>query len=703
MNAARGPALLLLVLLIAPFLPPLVQGEVFSLRDHSDYFVPMRHFTAEVLRSGSLPLWNPYSGAGEPWLANPQTAVFYPPALLFVVFPFPFAYMLFLALHLLLLGFGCFALFGRWCSPAAAAFGGVAASLSGSTLSLLDTGNNLCSLAWLPWIIHVAMQEPPRSRVVAAPLLLTLCFLGGEPLIAAIAAAAYAAIVLVKGGTRAIVPLIGTGALTAALSAAQLLPFLELLAGTDRATGFDPEVAFRHSATLRDWAAVAVAPWAFSSGGWLPLSQTYIPSVYLGVPAALAALVALLAIPSFRRDDRVVWKVSIVLAAVALLALVATTVPSTGWGRELFLALRLNVSRYPSRLIPFGALAIAGLAAIGMDRLPRTSALVRAGAVAGVMVLLALFGAELRAAPGPPWKAAAGFGFLGLAAALMLFLPRLFQRPAAVAAVAAVLAADLYAAARPLLVTGRFRAESSPYSALLPEDRRFARLHTSMQFDRWEWTAGYRNLLERKFDLSSPAPVMSREYLRLHDAALYERRLDLLRFLSVEALITDRDVPLPVITASRDVNLLRLPPSLPFAAAWVDGPRWKLEGGAGRGEDAEMGRLDSTAKASPVRWTPRSASLEVELQRPALLTLNQMQAPGWKVNVSGRRADPVLVNGIFRGVQLSAGHHAVEWRYDPLSVRAGIWISTMAILFLISRASAHFVRRKKSRHHVVVP
>ena len=88
------------------FLQPLLRREVFTFRDHSDYFQPLRYFTAIHIRDLVLPYWNPYSASGEQWLANPQVAAFYPPAWLYVGLPFETAYMLYLALHLAVLGWG---------------------------------------------------------------------------------------------------------------------------------------------------------------------------------------------------------------------------------------------------------------------------------------------------------------------------------------------------------------------------------------------------------------------------------------------------------------------------------------------------------------------------------------------------------------------------------------------------------------------
>src|SRR3990172_5452615 len=42
------------------------------------YFYPYKEAAALAFREGRLPLWNPYLFTGVPFLANPQTALFYP-------------------------------------------------------------------------------------------------------------------------------------------------------------------------------------------------------------------------------------------------------------------------------------------------------------------------------------------------------------------------------------------------------------------------------------------------------------------------------------------------------------------------------------------------------------------------------------------------------------------------------------------------
>ena len=67
-------------------------------------YYPWRHFAAESLRSGHLPLWNPYQFCGTPFLANGQSAVLYPPNLLFWVLPVAVAFAWSAWLHLALTG-----------------------------------------------------------------------------------------------------------------------------------------------------------------------------------------------------------------------------------------------------------------------------------------------------------------------------------------------------------------------------------------------------------------------------------------------------------------------------------------------------------------------------------------------------------------------------------------------------------------------
>jgi len=65
---------------------------------------PWKHFTIQTLKTGQIPLWNPYSFSGTPHLANYQSAVFSPFNLLFFVLPFIDAWSVLVLLQPLLAG-----------------------------------------------------------------------------------------------------------------------------------------------------------------------------------------------------------------------------------------------------------------------------------------------------------------------------------------------------------------------------------------------------------------------------------------------------------------------------------------------------------------------------------------------------------------------------------------------------------------------
>jgi hypothetical protein len=349
------PLLFILLVVATLFAAPLLRDEVFTLRDHSDYFQPLRWFTAEQLRAGRLPLWNPYSASGEPWLANPQTGVFYPPSWIFVALPFAKAYMLYLALHLVILGWGAYALFVRRAAPGAALAGAVALMLSGPALSFLDVSNNFASFAWIPLVLACALErreDLPRWGIALDALVLACAFLGGEPFLAACAAAMYAVIVLRRDRPRASLTAIATaGAGAFALAAAQLLPFLESLAGSDRRAGLAPSEIFRDSMPLRDWPRIAIRPDIHPVVYDPAIGQHFIPIIYVGIVVVALALVGCLVARARP------WLAVIAIAMIA------------GSGPAVLAKLPLTLFRYPARMLPLAAIAIVAMAVAGWERI----------------------------------------------------------------------------------------------------------------------------------------------------------------------------------------------------------------------------------------------------------------------------------------------------------------------------------------------
>ncbi|HYC92596.1 MAG TPA: hypothetical protein VEO54_25535 [Thermoanaerobaculia bacterium] len=431
---AHGSSLVFLAILASGiFVTPLLRSEVFTLRDHFDYFQPLRWFTATELQAGRLPLWNPYNAGGEPWLANPQTGVFYPPAWLFVVLPFAAAYLLFLLLHVVLLGWGAYLLFSRSASQGAALVGAVALMFCGPVLSLLDVSNNLATLAWIPLALWCAAEGAWRRGGAA----LALAFLGGEPFFAACGSVLYVG--WASARPDGLKPVLRSALVAFGLSAVQLFPFLEMLRDSDRAAGLDASLILMHSMSWRDWLRFVIP---IERGA----TQQFIPAVYAGVVVCALALLGI-------RRRTWPW---LLLFAVSM---------AVSFGPELLVRLPLTLFRYPARLVPLAAFAVAALAVAGWERVR----------------------------PNRRW--------LDLVIVLIVVV-------------------DLVPRAWPLLVSAPFRRDVVSYAKSVGADSKFLRAGAIDAHHRTAWISGYLNLYDRRFDAITAAPVASDAWLRVHRGLL---------------------------------------------------------------------------------------------------------------------------------------------------------------------------------------
>jgi len=479
------------------FSRPLATGEVFTFRDHTDYFQPLRWFTAQALQHGELPLWNPYNSSGEPWLANPQTCVFYPPAWLFLVLPFPTAYTLFLLLHVALLGVGAFLFFSHRASEGAALIGAIALMACGPVLSLLDVQNNLMTFTWIPLILWCAVSRAP---VNASAVAIAMSFLAGEPFFATIGAVLFA---IVRRRD-----LVTIGARAAGLCAVQLLPFLEMLRGSDRLQHVPRELLFRDSMPLRDWLRLGVPPHLDASGFDPAIGQHFIPIVYVGILIVSLAAIGIVA----ARRRALGW---LALLAGAVVVAAGAYLPISA---AILSHLPLTPFRYPARVVPLGALAVIALAVEGFDAVARLTSI--------------------------RWLAP----FIAVA-----------------------LFADLASHAVPLLATAPFDPHL-PYDHVVGRDAKLMRVVASpgdLTADRRAWLSGYLNLYERRFDVWTAAPLGSQRYAELYAKAIAPRP-DLLASMSVGYILAPHPLPgLMPLQRVRSVIAQRNPRAFPLAYARV--------------------------------------------------------------------------------------------------------------------------------------
>jgi hypothetical protein len=250
------------LLLAAIFYAPLLLGlRTFPDGDFTHHFLPFSLFQQREFLAGRLPLWNPYTYSGHPFLADVQAAVFYPLSNLFLAFTLPWAVsgarLYFLQLeamfHIALAGFFVYLLLHELTGDRAAALlAGVVFAFSGYLtgypplqLAILRTA------VWLPlilWLLWRGFHSPQQSRWWWAPfghgaLAYTSAFLAGHAqaflymtyVIAAWVVFLFAGQLIggmqrQRGAETRLPHLLGVAlfvVLTAGLSAGQLLPGLE--------------------------------------------------------------------------------------------------------------------------------------------------------------------------------------------------------------------------------------------------------------------------------------------------------------------------------------------------------------------------------------------------------------------------------------------------------------------------------------------
>jgi hypothetical protein len=149
-----------LLLLVAVFFwDAVLLGHAPLMRDTFCSFVPWRQFAAEALDDGVVPQWNPYSKLGQPFVANPQSAVFYPGHLPFYVLPAGAALIVSLLGHTWIAACSTYLLARSWGQSRPPAL------LAASTFAFgtyfvanLEFQSVLTTLAWFPLALWLATR-----------------------------------------------------------------------------------------------------------------------------------------------------------------------------------------------------------------------------------------------------------------------------------------------------------------------------------------------------------------------------------------------------------------------------------------------------------------------------------------------------------------------------------------------------------------
>lgn len=515
--ANRLPARLCLAFIL--ILPPvlfwrwLLRGEVLYWGTTLLQFWPWHHLVRESLLAGEWPLWNPLLGNGAPLLANLQSAVFYPPNLLYLLLPVEHGLTASVVLHLALAGLFMY-LYMRYLGllPFAAALSALTYMFSGYIIGRTQFVVMVNAAAWLPLLLLLSDRLVRRRNpldILGLALVLAVQLLAGHAQLWFYSLWLIGPYLIfrnwpiMKQGSRGaeeqrskinstqdarrktFYPLLALFAailLAVLLSAAQLLPTAEFTTQSPRSSGAERTFALTYS--FWPWRLLTLlAPTFFghpATSDYWGYANYWEDHAYLGVLPFLFALVAVWnygmrkvwgpePVTSDEPQPGHYWRVVPFFAVLTPLSLIL----AMGWNTPLYLWVFQFVPGFgffqaPARLLIWFTVAIAVLAGVGAQSFKLTSAGRRGWqrllVAAGGLTSAGLAGTFILTGRSQTFLAATMTlgGWLMLSAALLLLRPRktgatALSRPAKEplwqGAVLAAVALDLVGTAWPLIPT----------------------------------------------------------------------------------------------------------------------------------------------------------------------------------------------------------------------------------------------------------
>ncbi len=711
--------------------------------DFSETFGVFRDLGYRAALNGQLALWADCLWSGYPLHADPQAQTFYPPRWLSLAvlralnvlrssegghFPLD-ALVAETALHYLFTSL-FFYLFlraprsseGGRLRPAASLLGAVTFTYGGYLTGYPPLQNAvLATNLWLPLALlgagRLAETRRPHDLALTA-LALTCAFLAGHPqtfVFVALVACAYfifrafrrrARLAAGRRRTPGVRALVQDGLwlgallfLTAALSAAQLLPTLEFISQSTRAS--IPFEQAGHGFPFQDVLSF-----------FIPGFVSYWSPLYVGLLPLGLALFALRLPDAERRF----W------AGLALAALVmAFGTQAVAYDAAYWTVPGLALFRGAERLALIVSAALAALAAFGADdalhALTRADRRVLNGitlatAVVFVIALLAVavvtFGVYTGVAPqwtGLPERFGQWALMAGLALTAWLMRGRVPQlRRITPTVFIAFVVLDLFAANRPLNVRAPYLAYPpdpviAPIVADSFADSGFFRVQDEGRL------AGHAGCGYGFREVDGVTPYRLAAYDRLLQLPEPERW----RLLGVKYVVTWRAelftadgqrIESEVVAQSEDVDekgnptrthRLRIEPQ----RAWLSND---LSGNE-TPPAADASALSVQRAECPSRCEGGQIILDVQVPAgaPRLLVVSEAYYPGWRVRVDGQPEAVRAAHGALLAVAIPPGAHTVEFRYEPQSLMWGMAISGAALLITAALIFAGWRGRRGMR------
>lgn len=726
-------ALLWLLFFWRLFTPIAADQASLAKGDFSAQFVAFAGYQYHRLSQGEIPLWNPYNNGGFPFIGDTQAAVFYPPRWITIALSSLAGGWSYNALqlemtgHVLIYSLLTYLLVRRLTlrqklSPPAAlvaaiviAYGGYAGSYPPLQLAILEAAT------WFP-LACLGILEATRARKLSVSYLalagfaLGMSWLAGHPqtswfttyvLCAYFAFRCYRQ----KTGWRAfILGSLGFGAVAFGLSAVTLLPGVEYLVHTTRAG-----LGFEQKGNGFPFQDLVQFLFPGSVSLWSPL--------YIGLPSFFFITVAICR----NAGESRFW---LAVASVGLLLSFGTNTPFYHLAYNFVPGLRFFRGQERAAFVVANSLAILvgfGVVAAGNwhNLVHRERALAWWRRFAALVVVIALCAFVLWMGSVARWEdffnvASRSAVIMALSVPLLYFFARRPHQTAARFALIALIAFDLFSVSLdhpgtfdPLPAAEQLNMEPPELIQTVSRD-----VNGDLPFrvDGFRGLQGNFGSLYRVMDmrgisplfLDGPSEIIHRDYV--NNPLAWE-------LFGVKYIYNESEtlsVPSMVVATGYDsdgrVYLHQLDDPRPFvhliyhadvvdsdafARALMDDSRYDVRSKIvlHSAPNLELPQRHSNGRAIVESYRAEEIVITVDTADNAILSVAQPNYVGWEAKVDGQPAQILRAYGGLSALEIPAGQHTVQLRYNPLSFGIGFAISIVVWLGLAALAIVRLVRR----------
>lgn len=690
---------------------------------------PWKFTSTKILKSGEVPLWNPFSFSGQPFMANIQSSNFQIGTLLNFLFPFNLSWTIQIVAPLIFSAAFMFLLLKRLnLSPQISFFGALMWPFSGFFVAWWEWGIITYTAMWLPLILlsikNLFEKTSPIWFFILTFSLTQVIFAGHWQtgfyiFLISIFFAIYS--FLNTKNLKSAVVLLTSLSIAATIASVQIIPSIEFVLHSAR------NLDQAYFPGRKDWfipplhLIQLLAPDFFGnpakSNYWGTWNYAEFVS-YIGIIPFSLALFAL-----FKRNKGTTF-FRIVLLAAFLFAL------ENPISKAIYLAkIPLMSSMQPSRIIFLIDFCLIILSAFGLQEFFKEKSKIKlflTPAVIFLLIIAILLFSYLKPDIFPlvqginPQSVAFHSLFFAIIFSLMaisLSTIRAFKLPQKTLLALLIIFSlfDLFRFAQRFTsfskvnwifpqtqTTDYLQKQNRPFR-VLSTDRRLFHPNTAAEY-QIEDVAGYDPLY-----LDDYAAFVSRwNGNQINDVSSFNRIITpqntdskIISYLNVQYILTleylnNKNYDLVLEEGQTKVyENKNVFPRAYFVSQVTKtaGREQELEkvfdessdlSKEAYSNDFEYDVQDLSAKTTFQEYKSQSFTLMTELSKEAPLVVSNVYYPGWRAYIDGKEAQIKRVNFMFQAVIVPTGVHEVAFKYQPKSFQYGLYLSLFGLLALCS-------------------